>query len=53
MYFVEFSGTSTDPIIDYTAGATGYGNDVIGVSSGDIDNVIGVATANIDNIIGR
>ena len=43
LYFVEFSGTSTDPIIDYTvAGASGYGHDVIGVSSGDIDNVIGV-----------
>ena len=52
MYFVEFSGTSTDPIIDYTAaGVSGYGHDVIGVSSGDIDTVIGVATADIDNVI--
>ena len=52
MYFLEFSGTSTDPIIDYTAASAGYGNDVIGVSSGDIDNVIGVATADIDKVIG-
>jgi|TARA_B100000287_G_scaffold139279_1_gene131222 hypothetical protein len=52
MYFVEFSGTSTDPIIDYTeATPSGYGHNVIGVSSGDIDNVIGVATADIDNVI--
>ena len=52
MYFVEFSGTPTDPIIDYTAaGVSGYGHDVIGVSSGDIDTVIGVATADIDNVI--
>jgi len=35
--------------ITYT---TGYGNDVIGVSSTTIVNVIGVATADIDNIIG-
>ena len=52
MYFVEYSGTSTDPIIDYTAASAGYGNDVIGVSSANIDNIIGVATANIDNVIG-
>ena len=30
----------------------GYGNDVIGVSSGNIANVKGVATANIANVIG-
>ena len=39
--------------LDYTAGsAVGYGNDVMGVASGDIDNVIGVSTGDIDNIIG-
>ena len=54
MYFQEFTGTSFDPKLSYTAasGVSGYSNNVIGVSSGDIDNVIGVATANIDNIIG-
>jgi len=53
MYFVEFSGTSTDPIIDYTeATPSGYGHNVIGVTSGNIDNVIGVATADIDKVIG-
>ena len=31
---------------------TGYGNDVIGVTSEKIDNVIGVASADIDKIIG-
>ena len=47
------TGTSFDPILSYTAaGGSGYSNNVIGVSSGDIDNVIGVATANIDNVIG-
>lgn len=32
--------------------AGGYGEDVIGVSSGDISKVIGVATADIDKVIG-
>ena len=32
--------------------AAGYGNDVIGVSSGNIAKVIGVATADIANVIG-
>ena len=35
-----------------TASVTGYGNNVIGVSSGDISKVIGVATADIGKVIG-
>jgi hypothetical protein len=52
MYFQESSGTSFDPILRYTAAATGYANDVIGVSSTNIAKVNGVATANIDKVIG-
>ena len=40
------------PYLDFTATPTGYGNDVIGVSSANIDEVISVATANINEIIG-
>ena len=42
---------SRRPHIDYTE-ETGYGNDVIGVDSGDISKVIGVATADINKVIG-
>jgi hypothetical protein len=38
--------------VDYTAAATGYGNDVNGVASANIGKVDGVATANIEKIIG-
>lgn len=49
---VEFLD-STNPIkVTVTYTPAGYGNDVIGVASANIDNVIGVASANIDNIIG-
>ena len=51
MYFTAYTGTSTDPIIEYTL-ASGYGNDVIGVASSDIAKVNGVATADISKIIG-
>tara|TARA_R100001082_G_C4365982_1_gene161953 strand:+ start:6241 stop:6954 length:714 start_codon:yes stop_codon:yes gene_type:complete len=44
------NNVASRPYIDYTL--AGYGNDVIGVSSANIDGVIGVATANIDKIIG-
>ena len=40
------------PYLSFTATPTGYGNDVIGVSSANIDEVISVATANINEIIG-
>ena len=48
----DYSGTSTDPQIEYTLAATGYGNDVNGVASANIGKVDGVATANIEKIIG-
>ena len=38
--------------VDYTAAASGYGNDVNGVASANIGKVDGVATANIEKIIG-
>ena len=47
-----FANFSTVPYLSFTATALGYGNDVIGVSSSNIDEVISVATANIDEIIG-
>ena len=50
MYFTAYSGTSTDPVIEYTL--SGYGNDVIGVASSDIAKVNGIATADISKIIG-
>jgi hypothetical protein len=37
--------------VDYTA-AAGYGNDVMGVASANIEKVDGIATANIEKIIG-
>jgi len=42
----------TVPYLSFTATATGYGNDVIGVSSSNIDSVNAVATADISEIIG-
>ena len=50
-YYADFSGTSSDPYIDYTL-STGYGNDVSGVASGNISSVNGIATADISKIIG-
>mgnify|MGYP003141076655 CR=1 FL=1 len=38
--------------VDYTAAASGYGNDVIGVATANIGKVNGVATANIEKVIG-
>ena len=52
MYFADNSGTSKDPYIDYTPGAAGYGNAVLGVASGNISTVNGVATANISKVNG-
>ena len=40
------------PRLEFTATATGYSNDVIGVDGGDIDNIIGVDAADIDNVSG-
>ena len=50
MYYTAYSGTSTDPIIEYTL--SGYGNDVIGVASADIGEVNAVAIANIAELNG-
>ena len=47
-----FSNYSTVPYLSFTATPTGYGNDVIGVSSSNIDEVISVSTASISEIIG-
>ena len=49
--FANYSGTSSDPQIDYTV-VTGYANDVIGVVTGNIGKVNGVAAASIDKVIG-
>ena len=38
--------------VDYTAAASGYGNDINGVTSANIGKVDGVATANIEKVIG-
>ena len=47
-----FANYTTVPYLSFTATATGYGNDVIGVSSANIDSVNAVATADISEIIG-
>ena len=39
-------------VVDYTAEASGYGNDVVGIDSGDISTVSGIATADISEVIG-
>jgi hypothetical protein len=49
-WFTDEESTSKDPYIDYTVAATGYGNDVAGVTS--ISKVIGIATANISKVNG-
>ena len=48
----DTSGSGVTPYLSFTATATGYGNDVIGVSSSNIDSVNAVATADISEIIG-
>ena len=52
VYFADNTGTSKDPYIDYTPGAAGYGNLVLGVASGDIASINGVATADISKVNG-
>ena len=49
--FANFSGTSSDPQIEYTV-VTGYANDVMGVASANIGKVNGVATASVSKVIG-
>jgi len=43
---------STVPYLSFTATPTGYSNDVIGVSSANIDSVNAIAAADISEIIG-
>jgi len=50
--YKAFANYSTVPYLSFTATATGYGNDVIGVSSANINSVNAVATADISEIIG-
>ena len=51
MYFVEQTGTSKDPFLEYTSG--GYVNDPFGIDMDDINSkVIGVASGNIDEVMG-
>ena len=47
-----FANYTTVPYLSFTATAIGYGNDIIGVSSSNIDSVNAVATADISEIIG-
>ena len=54
VHTIEYNDPSS-PIkveITYTPSPTGYGNNVMGVSSSKIANVIGVATASIANVNG-
>ena len=51
-YLSEWSSSSLHPYLNYTAGASGYGQDVIGVATANIEKVIGVATGDIEKVIG-
>ena len=42
----------TVPYLSFTATPTGYGNDIIGVSSSDISEVIAISSADISQVIG-
>ena len=50
--YADYSGTGSDPKIEYTLAATGYANNVNGVASANIGKVNGVATANIEKVNG-
>ena len=55
MYYSEGTGTSKDPYLEIdgiSVASSGYGNNVLGVASGDIAKVNGVATADIEKVIG-
>ena len=49
---IRFENSSNPIQLDITYTPSGYGNDIMGVSSANIGEVIGVATANIGKIIG-
>jgi|8_EtaG_2_1085327.scaffolds.fasta_scaffold05179_3 hypothetical protein len=48
----QVSQSGFTPYISFTAVASGYGNDIVGVSSSNIGEVINVASANIGKVIG-
>jgi len=53
VYYVEYTGTATDPILSYSPGTpSGYGNAVSGVASASVSAVEAVATANISKVNG-
>lgn len=52
LYLSEWSDSALHPYLEYTAGASGYGHEVLGVASGDISTVKGVATADISKVLG-
>ena len=52
IYFANYSGDTRTPVLTLTFAAVGYGNDVIGVDSGDISTINGIATANISKVNG-
>jgi len=47
-----YSNYSTIPYLSFTATATGYGNDVIGVGHTNINKIITVSSADISEVIG-
>ena len=48
----DSGGDGYVPFIEFDAVASGYGNDVIGVSSSNIEDVLEVPTGNIEKVIG-
>ena len=52
IYFANDSTAGNRPHLDYTIGAAGYGQDVAGVATANIETVIGVATGDIEKVIG-
>jgi hypothetical protein len=47
-----YANFNTVPYLSFTATPTGYGNDIIGVTSSNIGEVISVASADISEVIG-
>jgi len=52
MYYQDSSGTSEDPILNYTVAVAGYTHNVNGIDSGDISKINGIATSDISKING-
>jgi len=51
-YYANHGTSANRPHLNYTTGAAGYGNTVMGVASGNIAAVNGVTTANIEKVMG-